>query len=101
MGALTTDTRRLNLKILAAQIQIPLPNKYLGVGYKYLVFCRNNGCIMENMDKELTVPKWIVRPKNTPNASKNFSPKCLPKSKNSRFLKKSSLWVSVVLGTNN
>ena len=26
--------------------------------------------------------------KNTPNASKNFSPKCLPKPKNSRFLKK-------------
>ena len=41
--ARTTDTRRLNLKFLAAQIQIPLQNKYLGVGYKGLVFCRNNG----------------------------------------------------------
>ena len=39
----TTDTRRLNLKFFAAQIQIPLLNKYLGVGYKGLVFCRNNG----------------------------------------------------------
>ena len=60
-----TDTRRLDLKFFVAQIQIPLPNKYLGVGYKGLVFCRNNGWIMENMDKELTVPKWvlIVRPK--------------------------------------
>ena len=47
----TTDTRRLNLKFLAAQIQITLPNKYLGVGYKSL---------MENMDKELTVPKWVL-----------------------------------------
>ena len=80
----TTDTRRLNLKFFEAQIQIPLPNKYLGVGYKGLV-CRNNGWIMENMDKELTVPKWA---ENTPNASKNFSPKCLPKPKSSRFLKK-------------
>ena len=33
---------------------------------------------------------------NTPNASKNISPKCLPKPKSSRFLKKSSLWESVV-----
>ena len=36
---------------------------------------------------------------NTPNASKNFSPKCLPKPKSSRFLKKKlslgvrSLWL--------
>ena len=33
---------------------------------------------------------------NTSNASKYFSPKCLPKPKSLRFLKKSSLWVSVV-----
>ena len=52
---------------------------------------------MENMDKELTVPKWvlIVRPK-IPQMPKKFQPKCLPKPKSSRFLKKSSLWVSVV-----
>ena len=30
---------------------------YLGCEYKGLVFCRNNGWIMENMDKGLTVPK--------------------------------------------
>ena len=62
LGWEAMDTRRLNLKFFATQIQIPLPNKYLGVGYKGLVFCRNNG---KNMDKELTVPKWvlIVRPK--------------------------------------
>ena len=72
----TTDTRRLNLKLFEAQIQIPLPNKYLGFGYKELVFCRNNGWIMENMVKELTVPKWvlIVRPKY-PKCLKNFQPK--------------------------
>ena len=67
--------------------------KYLGVGYKDLTFCRNNSLIMENMDKEFTVPKWA---NNTPNASKHFSPKYLPKPKSSRFLKKSSLWVSLV-----
>ena len=37
----------------------------MGFGNKGLAFCRNNGRIMENMDKELTAPKWvlIVRPK--------------------------------------
>jgi len=39
---------------------------------KGLFFCRNNGWIME------------------------FGPKCLPKPKSSKFLKKSSVWVSVV-----
>ena len=38
---------------------------------------------------------------NTPNASKHFSPKCLPKPKSSQFLKKGSLWVSVVRGVNH
>ena len=28
---------------MAAQIQIPLSDKYLGFGYKGLVFCKNNG----------------------------------------------------------
>jgi hypothetical protein len=32
----------------------------LGCGYKGLVVCRNNGWIMENMDKGLTVPKWVL-----------------------------------------
>ena len=61
----TADTRRLNLKFFATQIQLPLPNEYLWVRYKGLVFCRNNGWIMENMDKGLTVPKWVLifRPK--------------------------------------
>ena len=34
--------------------------------------------------------------RNTPNASKNFGPICLPKPKSFEFLKKSSVWVSVV-----
>ena len=38
----------------AVPIQIPITNNYLGCGYKALVFCRNNGGIMENMDKGLT-----------------------------------------------
>ena len=33
------------------QIQITITNKYLGFGYKGLVFCRNNGWLMENIDK--------------------------------------------------
>ena len=50
---------------------------------------------MEIMDKEFTVPKWA---ENNPNALKIFGPICLPKPKNFEFLKKSSLWVSVVRG---
>jgi hypothetical protein len=34
----TTDTR-----FFAAQIQIPIPNEYLGLGYKGFVFCKNTG----------------------------------------------------------
>ena len=29
-------------------------------GYKGLVFCRINGWILENMEKGLTVPKWML-----------------------------------------
>ena len=50
----TMDTRWLNPWFFAAQIQIQIPNKYLGFGYKGLVLFRNNGWLMENMDKGLT-----------------------------------------------
>ena len=46
----TTDTR-----FFAAQIQIPIPNKFWD--YKGFVFCKNSGCLMKNMNKGLTVPK--------------------------------------------
>ena len=43
-----------------------MANKYLGFGYKGLVFCRNNGWLMEKMDKGLTgSDKWA---ENTPYA---------------------------------
>ena len=32
----------------------------MGFEYKDLVFCRNNGWFKENMDKRLTVPKWLL-----------------------------------------
>ena len=65
------------------------PNKYLGFGYNGLVFCRNNGSLMENMDKGLIVHTKMSADKsfeNTPNAPKFISPNCLPKSKSSGFL---------------
>ena len=52
-----TDYGHMRAKSL---VQIPIPNKYLGLGYKGLVFCRNNGWLMKNMDKGLTVPKWVL-----------------------------------------
>ena len=35
---------------------------------------------------------------NTPNASKSFCPKCLPKPKSLMFSEKKALWVSIVHG---
>jgi hypothetical protein len=35
----------------------PNSNKYLGCGYKGLLFCRNNDWIIENMGNGLTIPK--------------------------------------------
>ena len=49
---------------------------------------------MENMDKRN--PQY--QNENTPNASKIFAPKCLPKLKSLRFMKKGFIWVSVVRG---
>ena len=79
MRTRTTDTRWLNPKFFAAQIQIPIPNKYLGFGYKGLIFCRINGWIIEIVDKGLAVPKMSADKlaENTPNAQKSICPNCL------------------------
>jgi len=73
----TTDTRWLNPQFFAAQIQIPIPNKYLRFGYKGLVFYSNNGWLMENMDKGLTLPKWVLI--NRLKIPQNFPKIYLPK----------------------
>ena len=83
VGPRTTDTQRLYLKFFAAQIQIPLPNIYLGVRYKGLVFWR-----MENMGADSPA-------ENTPNASKNFIPKCLPKPQKFEIFEKKKLSLGV------
>ena len=95
----TTDTRRLNFKLFAAQIHIPLPNEYMWIGYESLVFCRNNGWIIENMDKVLTLPKWvlIVRPKILQRPQKCFSQNVRPSPKVRDFWKKLTQ-MSVVRG---
>ena len=57
-------------------------------GYKGLVFCRNNGWIMENMDKGLTVTKWVLI------VQQKIHQKSSPKPKSSGFQwKKASLGV--------
>ena len=53
-------------------------------------FFRNNGWLMENMDKGLTVPQMPKMgadklAENTPNALKFICPNCLLKPKNSGF----------------
>ena len=59
-------------------IQIPNPNKYLGCGYKGLVFCRNNGWLMENSTK-------IGADKSDENIQKFICQNCLPKPKSLGF----------------
>ena len=44
----------------------PNSNKYLGFGHKGLGFCRNNGRLNENLERDSQyVPKWVLinRPK--------------------------------------
>ena len=53
---------------------------------------------MENMDKGLTVPKWVLInwPKIPQMPPKCFGPICLPKPKSLGFSNKTSFWVSEV-----
>ena len=81
--------------ILCGLIQIPIPYKYLGFGYKGLVFCRNNGWLMKNMDKGLTVPKWVLI--NRPKMPQNLSVQIVcPIPKVWDFDEKRLHWASVV-----
>ena len=92
------DTRLINPSFFATHIHIPIPNKYLESGYKGLVFCRNNGWIMENMDKGLTVPKLvlIVWPKIL-QMPQNLSAQFIcPSTKDLDFNEKRLYWASVV-----
>ena len=54
---------------------------------------------MENMDKELTVPKWvlIVRPK-IPQMPLKIQPKMSAQAQKFDIFEKNALWVSVVRG---
>ena len=60
----------------------------LDINYKGLVFCRNNGRLLENMDKGLTVPKWVLI-------------NCLPNPKVWDFEEKRLHWASVVRDRNH
>ena len=83
-GQRTTDTRRLNSWFFAAQIQISIQNKYLGFGYKCLVFCRING---KHRQGNLSTKMRADEPaENTPN-----DPKFLSKSKSLGFWWKKAL----------
>ena len=83
---------------LSLYIQIPIPNKYLGCGYKGLVFCRNNGWVMKNMYKGLSVPKWvlIVWPKIPQMPQNLFAQFVFPSPKVLDFTEKRLHWASIV-----
>ena len=69
---------RLNPYFFVAQIQIQIPYKYLRCGCKGLGFCRNNGWVIENMDKaqgtHCTKMCADSLAENTPNASEFTCP---------------------------
>ena len=50
---------------------------------------------MENMDKELIVPKWVPK---IPQMPQKFWPKMSTQAQKFDIFEKSSLWVSVVRG---
>jgi hypothetical protein len=91
-------TRRQNPQFFTPQIQIPIPNKYLGCGYKDLVFCRNNDGIIENMDKGLN--KWvlIVWPEMSQMPQNLSAQFVCPSSKLLDFNEKRLHWPSIVRG---
>ena len=71
-------THGLNPEFFAAQIQISIQNKYLGFGYKCLVFCRINGKHRQgNLSTKISADEPA---ENTPN-----DPKFLSKSKSLGF----------------
>ena len=68
----TTDTRWPNSKFFSVQIQIPIPNKYLGFGYKGLDFVeivvdymsykkygQGTHCTKLGADKSAKIPKIV------------------------------------------
>ena len=79
-------------KFFATQTQIPIPIKYLGFGYKGLVFCRNDGGLMEKTDIGNHSTKMGVDQldKDTPNAPKFIYPKVWD------FDEKRLRWASVI-----
>ena len=68
--------------------KVPLLLRLLGTSYTF-PWRRDSQC--QNSAYNLA--------RNTPNASYIFSPICLPKPKSFEFLRKSSVWVSVVRGS--
>ena len=80
-------------ELCLAQIQIPIPNKYLGCGYKGLIFCRNNGG-KHGQRTHSTKMGADKSTQNTPNAPKFICSICLLKPKSSGLeWKKASLGV--------
>ena len=63
-------------------------------GYKGLVFCRNNGWIIENTDKGLTVPKW--EPKIPQMPQNDYAQFVCPSPNVLDFNEKRLHWASVV-----
>ena len=71
--ARTMNTRWLNPQFFAAQIQILILSIRLWFGCKGLVFCGNNGWLMDSI--KMVADKLV---ENAPNTLKSICPICLP-----------------------
>ena len=78
----------------------PNSPKNLRCGYKGLVLCKNNGWIIEKMDKRLAVPKWVltVWPKIHQMPQHLSAQFVCPGPKIMDFNEKEPHWASVVRG---
>ena len=64
-----------------------------------IVLFKNNGWLMENMDKGLTVPKWVLI--NRPKFPKTYLPKLSAEAQKFAIQWKKASWPSIVRGGNN
>ena len=72
-------------KFIAAQIQMPIPNKCLGFAYKGLVFCKSNGDRNFGKHGQGIHSTKMIADSSAINAPKFVCPNSLPKPKNLGF----------------
>ena len=98
--SLGTDYGHITVEflILCSPNSNPNPKSIVWIWIQRLVFCRNNAWLMENMDKGLTIPKWVLInwPKIPQMPQNLFVQIVWPCPKVGEFDEKRLLWASLV-----